>query len=102
MDKVTKADLIEAIYADSKFEKQDIKKIVELLFDEIKDSLGKGKYIEIRGFGSFEVRLHKGREKARNPKTGEEVSVPPRYAAAFRAGRELKNILQTMEVPENL
>ncbi|MBP5176790.1 MAG: HU family DNA-binding protein, partial [Treponema sp.] len=45
-----------------------------------------------------EPRLRKGREKARNPKTGESLSVAPHYVAAFRAGQELKNALWELPV----
>ena len=48
---------------------------------------------ELRGFGTFEVRIRKGKEKARNPKTGEIVSVDQHGVAVFRAGRELKEEL---------
>ena len=48
---------------------------------------------ELRGFGTFEVRVRKGKEKARNPKTGEIVSVDKHGVAVFRAGRELKEEL---------
>jgi integration host factor subunit beta len=46
--------------------------------------------VELRGVGTFEVRTRKGRSKARNPKTGEIVSVEDHGVAAFRPGRELK------------
>ena len=55
----------------------------------------------MRGFGTFELRLRKGREKARNPKTGAPVSVEPHYVAAFRSGQELKNALWELKTPDN-
>lgn len=101
MDKITKTDLIEKIYSDTKFEKSDVQKIVVQFLDLIKSSLEDGKTVELRGFGTFEPRLRKGRDKARNPKTGEKVSVKPHYVAAFRAGRELKNGLMSLENHES-
>ena len=59
----------------------------------MKDSFGKGMTAELRGFGTFEVRIRKGKEKARNPKTGEIVSVDKHGVAVFRAGKDLKNEL---------
>lgn len=97
MEKITKMELIEGLYSDTKFEKQDVQKIVTQFLDSIKSSLEKGKVVELRGFGTFEPRLRKGREKARNPKTGEKVFVQPHYVAAFRAGRELKNMMMNLE-----
>lgn len=97
MDKITRTDLIEKIYSNTKFEKNDVQKIVVQFLDLIKSSLEDGKTVELRGFGTFEPRLRKGRDKARNPKTGEKVSVKPHYVAAFRAGRELKNGMLSLE-----
>ena len=59
-----------------------------------------GSTIELRGFGTFEPRLRKGREKARNPKTGEIVSMAPHYVAAFRAGKDLKQALYSLEIKD--
>lgn len=102
MEKITKSELIEGLYSGTKFEKQDVQKIVTQFLDSIKSSLEQGKVVELRGFGTFEPRLRKGREEARNPKTGEKLSVQPHYIAAFRAGRELKNMMMSLETkPKN-
>lgn len=99
--KVTKYDLVESVYQKiTKCEKHVIQDVVELLLSELKDSLKDGATIELRGFGTFEPRLRKGRSKARNPKTGDPVSVAPHYVAAFRAGQELKKALWDLPVQE--
>ncbi len=96
--KITKYDIVENIYQDTKYEKVEIQEIIEDFFEEVKKSLGKGFVIELRGFGTFEPRLRKGRSVARNPKTGEQVlSVAPHYVAAFRAGQQLKKSMQELE-----
>ena len=100
MKKITKADLIESVYAESGIEKKITQRAVDSFLKSLKESLEKGNIIELRGFGTFEPRLRKGREKARNPKTGEEVFVKPHYVAAFRAGRELKNNLWNLSFEE--
>ena len=97
--KVTKFDLVESVYLDTKYEKKIVQSVLESLLDEIKNSLKEGSTIELRGFGTFELRLRKGRSKARNPKTGEQLSVAPHYVAAFRSGQELKNAL--WDLPTN-
>ncbi|MCR4743308.1 MAG: integration host factor subunit beta [Treponema sp.] len=91
-DKITKNDLIDKIYSKSnkKIERQVIQAVVEDFISSLKGSLEDGATIELRGFGTFEPRLRKGRSVAHNPKTGEKVSVEPHYVAAFRAGKELK------------
>ncbi|HBG36077.1 MAG: integration host factor subunit beta [Treponema sp.] len=99
--KVTKYDLVEAIYEDTNYEKKIIQDIVESFLEQVKESLVQSKTIELRGFGTFELRLRKGKAAARNPKTGEQVSVAPHYVAAFRSGRDLKNSLWAIPTPKN-
>jgi hypothetical protein len=53
------------------------------------ESLRKGDRIEIRGFGSFQVKVREARE-GRNPKTGEEVKIPAKRTPFFKVGKELK------------
>jgi integration host factor subunit beta len=88
--KITKAELVDAVYEKTGLNRKDIKTVIELSIDEIKGALTKDAVVELRGFGTFEVRRRKGRIKARNPKTDEEVTVPSHGIAAFRPGRELK------------
>lgn len=88
--KVKKIDLVNSIYEKTGLEKQIIQDVVDDFLVELRDALEKGNTIELRGFGTFEPRLRKGRNVARNPKTGELCSVAPHYVAAFRAGRELR------------
>jgi integration host factor subunit beta len=88
--KVTKADIVDAVYEKTGMSRKEIRRVVDLFIDEIRDSLMEQMVIELRGFGTFEVRLRKGRQRARNPKTGERVSVTAHGIAAFRPGRELK------------
>lgn len=94
--KVTKYDLVESVYLQTKCDKKVVQSIVESLFEQIKESLKQSATIELRGFGTFELRLRKGKTSARNPKTGEHVSVEPHYVAAFRSGQELKNALWSL------
>ncbi len=96
--KVTKYDLVESVYQKSEFEKKIVQDVVESLLDELKEALKEGHTIELRGFGTFEPRLRKGRSKARNPKTGAQLTVAPHYVAAFRSGQELKKALWDLPV----
>lgn len=98
--KITKYDLVEAVYQNTKCEKRLVQDVVESLLDQLKESLKAGNTIELRGFGTFEPRLRKGRAKARNPKTGEQLSVAPHYVAAFRSGQELKKSLWDLPVEQ--
>lgn len=100
LEKVTKHDLVEAVYQNTSCEKYVVQNVIENFLSEVKKSLEKGSAIELRGFGTFETRLRKGRKTARNPKTGEKLSVAPHYVAAFRAGQDLKKSLWTLEIKE--
>ena len=98
--KITRHELIDAVYQNTKCEKRVVQEVVDSLLNELKKSLSEGNTIELRGFGTFEARRRKGRVKARNPKTGEELSVAPHYVAAFRAGMELKKSLLKLDATE--
>ena len=63
--------------------------LVNLMLDTMVASLQEGERIEIRGFGSFEVREYKAYE-GRNPRTGEPVHVRPKRLPFFKVGKELK------------
>ncbi|HOE84762.1 MAG TPA: HU family DNA-binding protein [Sphaerochaeta sp.] len=89
--KLTKAAIIENLYEKHGINRADIHTIIDEFFEEVKDGLKNDQVIELRGFGTFEVRTRKGREKARNPKTGEIVSVETHGVAIFRPGKELKD-----------
>jgi integration host factor subunit beta len=88
--KLTKADVVDSVYQKTGMSRKEIRTIIDLFLDEIKDTLVKRMCVELRGFGTFEVRIRKGRQKARNPRTGKLVSVNSHGIAAFRPGRELK------------
>ena len=101
MKKVTKFDLVEAVYENTSYDKKVVQTVIDSFLEEIKNSLKDSSTIELRGFGTFELRLRKGKESARNPKTGDKVSVAPHYVAAFRSGQELKNALWNLPVENN-
>jgi integration host factor subunit beta len=96
--KITKTELIDRVYEKTGIIRKDIKTALDLAFEGIKEALAGGTVIELRGFGTFEVRRRKGRQKARNPKTGEYVSVTSHGIAAFRPGREMKQAVWNIGV----
>src|SRR5262249_18601692 len=86
---MTKSDLIEAVANLLKLPKGKAELIVNCIFDSMEESLRRGERIEIRGFGSFEIRSYKSYE-GRNPRTGTAVSVQPKRLPFFKVGKELK------------
>ena len=87
--KLTKAEIIENIYANVPVSKKNIHSILDLFFEEVKTGVIGNRIVELRGFGTFELKPRKGRV-ARNPRTGERVQVENHGVASFRPGRELK------------
>lgn len=86
---MTKSELIETVAGKLKLPKGKAELIVNCIFDSMEDALKKGERIEIRGFGSFEIRHYKAYE-GRNPRTGEKVDVRPKRLPFFKVGKELK------------
>ncbi|MCK4540684.1 MAG: integration host factor subunit beta [Spirochaetales bacterium] len=90
--KLTKAEIIENIHEKLDVNRTDIHKVLDELFEQLKDGLQEDRVVELRGFGTFEIRARKGRKRARNPRTGEIVPVNPHGVAVFRPGKELKQL----------
>ena len=90
---MTKADIVELLAEKSGHTVKDVKIVVEQFLEEVKNCLVEGNHLEIRGFGTFRVRNHKAR-KARNPKTGEEVTVPAKKKAVFKVSGKLNKMLK--------
>ena len=86
---VTKSDLIERLSDTLKLPKGKAEAVVNVMFDSMTSALERGERIEIRGFGSFEVRSYKAYE-GRNPRTGEPVHVKPKRLPFFKVGKELR------------
>jgi len=68
---------------------KDADEAVNAILDTMSDALLKGWRIEIRGFGSFSLS-HRTSRVGRNPKSGEQVHVPEKWAPHFKAGKELR------------
>ncbi len=87
---MTKSDLIERVATRvPHISKKDTEVVVNTIFDSMTEALRRGSRIEIRGFGSFQVKIREARE-GRNPKTGEEVRIPAKRTPFFKVGKELK------------
>ena len=86
---LTKRDLIIHLAETLGMQQNDVAKIVDTTLATIADSLAEGKRWELRDFGVFEVKTRQPR-KGRNPRTGEEATVPKRKIVAFRAGKRMR------------
>jgi len=97
---VTKSDLIEQLSEQLKLPKGKAEFVVNTIFDSMEAALDRGDRIEIRGFGSFEVREYKAYE-GRNPRTGEPVHVRPKRLPFFKVGKELKERVNRSARPQD-
>jgi len=86
---MTKSDLIEHLCTVEKLPKGRAELLVNTIFDCLEQSLRRGERIEIRGFGSFEIRHYRSYQ-GRNPRTGSTVAVKPKRLPFFKVGKELK------------
>ena len=92
---MTKADLVDEVCRVTELSRKDSEVIVETIFESIIKALKSGDKLEVRGFGSFRIRERKPRQ-GRNPKTGENVSVPEKKVPYFKPSNELKDLINTV------
>lgn len=86
---VTKADIVECIYKEAGFSKVESAKLVELVFESIKETLAKGESVKISGFGSFSI-TDKSSRTGRNPQTGVPMEITERRVLTFKTSLTLK------------
>src|ERR1700733_16074073 len=92
---VTKKEIVKQISEQLGLTQLKTKEIVQKTFDSIVDTLLNEKRIELRNFGVFEVKRRKAR-KARNPRTGDQVHVPPKNVVTFKPGKEMEERVRQM------
>ncbi|MDR0996068.1 MAG: integration host factor subunit beta [Zoogloeaceae bacterium] len=88
---MTRSELTERLVKRFKplLEGTDVEEAVKALFAALTEALAAGHRIEVRGFGSFSLNHRPGRV-GRNPKTGESVEIPEKWAPHFKPGKELR------------
>jgi DNA-binding protein HU-beta len=88
---VIKLDIVNAVVTSASISRTKAEKAVETVFEALKNAMGRGQRIELRRFGVFSVKPRKT-GIGRNPRTGEEVSIPPGKVVRFKPGKELQGI----------
>ena len=91
---MNKSELIKALAEENTISTDESTIIVNSFFDSVRQALLAGQRVEIRGLGSFKIKEYKA-YSGRNPKTGDLVSVAPKKLPFFRAGKELKEFLNS-------
>ncbi len=89
---MNKTELIKALAEESNIDTETAKTVVDTMFGLMKQQLLDGGKVEIRGFGTFDIRDRKG-YTGRNPNTGEPIDVKPKKKPFFRCGTELKRLV---------
>jgi len=90
---MTKADIAQIIYARvGGFSKREAVDVVNLVFETMKETLGRGQKIKVSGFGNFVLRDKRTR-KGRNPRTGEPIAITERRVLGFKPSQLLKLVL---------
>ena len=89
---MTKAELVEKLANKNKLSKKQAVDVINAITQSISDALAEGNKVEIRGFGSFRIRDRKARV-AYNPRSRMEVEVPAKKVPFFRAGVDLKKMV---------
>jgi len=94
---MTKADIVQAIYTKlGGFSKKEAADLVDLVFETMKETLGRGEKIKISGFGNFVLR-DKRQRQGRNPQTGDPITITSRRVLNFKASQLLKQALNGEE-----
>lgn len=91
---VNKAELIDEVAAVADLPKSVASKALESVLEVITNTLKGGDDIAITGFGTFTVKARAARE-GRNPKTGETIQIAASKAASFKAGKSLKEAVNS-------
>lgn len=95
-DIVTKKEIVKKISEEIGLTQLKTKDIVQRTLDEIIKTLVEEGRIELRNFGVFEVKRRAPR-KARNPRTGDKVSVPAKNVVTFKPGKEMEELVRKMD-----
>ena len=89
---MTKAELVGKLANKSKLSRKQAVDVVTAITQSISDSLAGGNKVEIRGFGSFVIRERNARI-AHNPRSREIVEVPAKRVPFFKAGNDLRKVV---------
>ena len=93
---LTKAHIVENLFAQNLFTKGESAKIIETFFELIKQTLEGGEDVLLSGFGRFCVSK-KHQRRGRNPQTGEPMMLAPRRVVSFKCSGILREKINRME-----
>lgn len=91
---MNRADLVARVAETTGLPKSTADMAVNTIFNALTDSLAQGEGVAIAGFGNFTVKARAAR-KGRNPKNGEEIDIPAANVPGFKAGKALKDAVNS-------
>lgn len=86
---MTKPELVDGVAAKTGMKKKDANAAVDAVLDTIQETLNRKEEVSLVGFGTFDVRA-RGERMGRNPRTGEQITIPASTVCMFRPGRKLR------------
>ncbi len=89
---MNKTELVDSMAEKSGLTKKDSEKALSALIESVEEALVSNDKVQLIGFGSFEVKQRAAR-KGRNPQTMEEIDIPESKVPAFKAGKDLRDML---------
>ena len=90
---MTKADLVDQVAAAVQMPKHQTEAVITQFLEAIMAALQTGQRVDMRGFGSFQLR-HRQARTGRNPRTGDTVQIPAKQIPAFTAGKAFQERVQ--------
>lgn len=94
---MTKADLVRIVFEKVGLPKVESQKIIETIFETMKQTLSEGESIKISGFGTFNVKKKRER-RGRNPQTGKDLQITARKVIIFRPSNIVKELIERVNV----
>ena len=89
---MNKQELISTMASETGLTKKDCGAALDAYISAVKTSLTKGEAVRLVGFGTFDVKTRTERS-GKNPRTGESMKIPSSVAPVFKAGKDLKGIV---------
>ncbi len=96
---MNKSELVDALASKSDVSKKQATEMLDAFVSTVTGALSEGDQIVLPGFGTFSVG-HRSARKGRNPKTGETIEIKASRVAKFKAGKGLKDAVQSDEAVE--
>lgn len=91
---MNKSELIDLIQQKTQLQKKDCAAALDAALEAITEAVSAGDSVRLVGFGTFEVKERRERT-GRTPRTREQVTIPASRAPVFKAGRQLKDAVNT-------